>query len=117
MPTTILGQRFYDVWYVGEISEDGVDRIIECLLDYSCKATGRVRLRFYLQNMEDLTYMAYVRRILLQNTSLSIVMEEKSVEDLERDIRAVKDEDRIVLIKNMVSLEIPINEKIKIVEV
>jgi len=113
----ILSQRFYDVWYVGEISEDGVDRIIECLLDYSCKVAGRVRLRFYLQNMKDLTYMAYVRRILLQNTSLSIVIEEKSIKDLERDIGSAKDEDRIVLIKNMVSLEVPINQKIKVIEV
>jgi hypothetical protein len=117
MPMTILGQRFYDVWYVGELSEEGVDRIIECLLDYSCRAAGRVRLRFYLQNIGDLTYMAYVRRILLQNTSLSIVIEEKSIQDLEKDIELAKDGDGIVLIKNMVGLEVPVNEKIKIIEV
>ncbi len=112
---TILDQRFYNVWYVGEINEDGVDRIIECLVNYSSKAIGRVRLRFYLKNIQDLSYIAYVRRILLQNTSLSIVIEEKLVEDLERDIKSAEDE--IVVIKNRGGLEIPLSEKIKIVEV
>lgn len=112
---TMLSQKFYNVWYVGEINEDGVDKIIECLLDYSSKAIGRVKLRFYLNNIQDLSYIAYVRRILLQNTSLSIVIEERLVEDLERDIKSAEDE--VVVIKNRGDLEIPLSEKIKIVEV
>ncbi|MEM1584328.1 MAG: hypothetical protein QXF28_04885 [Nitrososphaerota archaeon] len=115
MPETMLGQRFHDIWYVGEVSEEGVDRIIECLLDYHSKAEMRIRLRFYLENVDDLSYMVHVRRILLQNTSLSILVEARPIEDLKRDVEAAEEE--ITLIKNKVDLQIPLNTKVKIMEV
>lgn len=110
----MLGQRFHDIWYVGEVSEEGVDRIIECLLEYHSKAGMRIRLRFYLENVDDLSYMTHVRRILLQNTSLSILVEARRTEDLERDIESAEE---VTLIKNKVDLQIPLNTKIKIMEV
>lgn len=115
MPETMLGQRFHGIWHVGEINEKSVDRIIECLLDYSSKAAMRVRLRFYLENVEDLSHMAYVRKILLQNTSFSIVIESRPLRDLEKDIKSAEEE--VTIIKNSVDLDTPLGEKIKIIEV
>lgn len=115
MPETMLGQRFYDIWYIGKVNDEGLDKIIECLFDHHSRAEMRIRLRFYLENVEDLSYMAYVRRILLQSVGLSIIIEAKPVGDLERDIKLAKEE--VTLIKNDVNLEIPFTGKIKIMEV
>lgn len=112
---TVLGQRFYNIWYVGEVTEEGIDRVIEFLRSLQFKAESGVKIRFYLENVAGLRYLHHVRRVLISNTSLSIVVEEKLLSELENDAQSMDGE--IVLIANKYDLDIPNSEKIKIVKV
>ncbi len=116
MLKTMLGERFHNIWYVGEVSEEGVDKIIQYLTDFSSKAVGRVRLRFYIDKPGDISYLANIKRILLHNTSLSIVVEERLVDELQKDLASIDDE--VILIRSKQSpLEIQDVERVKVIEV
>ncbi|MDW7985779.1 MAG: hypothetical protein RMI88_00990 [Nitrososphaerota archaeon] len=112
---TMLKQRFHEIWYVGKLDEDGVNTIVDQMSNVFIKVKDRVRLRFYLDNQNDLSYIASCRRILTENIALSIVIEDKPLDDLKKDIETVKDE--VVLICNKFDLGEINNEKVRLVEV
>ncbi|MEN2975505.1 MAG: hypothetical protein ABDH32_08055 [Candidatus Caldarchaeales archaeon] len=112
---SVLKQRFHNIWYVGELDEKGVDRIIQQLKNLPGKVTPRVRIRFYLGDGKDLTYLANCRRILLENFSISIVIEDRHVDELKKDIESARED--VILIANGIHIEDIKNERIKLVEV
>jgi hypothetical protein len=117
MPETMLEKRFRDVWCVGEINEDVVDKIITQLSDFSSRATSRVRLRFYNDRAGDISYIEHLRKILLHNTNLSIVVEEKPIDELPGDVKSLEDEAVLICSRRYYSVNVPSTDRLRIVEV
>ncbi|MCD6261198.1 MAG: hypothetical protein J7J28_05390 [Thaumarchaeota archaeon] len=94
---SVLGQRFSEVWIVGEPSEDIVEALKRVVRDSTSKGVKRLKLIFYLSNPRDLNYLNLLRPVLLENVSMSIVVEERSIKNLLDDVRLVKDEVNVVM--------------------
>ncbi len=116
MPETMLEQRFSNIWCVGEINEEVVDKIIMYMSDFSSRATNRVRLRFYNDRAGDISYIDNLRKILLHNTNLSIVVEEKPIDELQGDVASLEDE-AVLICSRHYSVNVPATDKLRIVEV
>ena len=97
----MLAERFYEVWFVGNLDEDGVKKLRESLFDALKKGEKRMRLRFYLTERNDLSYLGELRGVFLENTRLTVVIESRELGRLEEDVKtAEKDVLIVVIAKN-----------------
>jgi len=112
----MLNERFYEVWFVGDLDEDGVKKLRESLFDALRRGEKRIRFRFYLTERGDLSYLGELRRILLENTRLSIAIDESDFRKLEEDIKSLEKE--VLIIVNKVDFLPPYlrSEKLRIAE-
>ena len=94
---SMLGQRFSEVWIVGEPGEDMVEALKRVVRDSMFRGVKRLKLIFYLSGPKDLNYLNLLRPVLLENVSMSIVVEERSIKNLLDDARLVKDEVNVVM--------------------
>ena len=101
---SMLGQRFSEVWIVGEPGEDMVEALKRVVRDNMFRRVKRLKLIFYLSNPRDLNYLNLLRPVLLENVSMSIVVEERPIKNLLDDARLVKDEVNVVM-GSMVPIE------------
>jgi len=101
---SMLGQRFSEVWIVGEPGEDMVEALKRVVRDSTSRGVKRLKLVFYLRGPRDLNYLNLLRPVLLENVSMSIVVEERSIKNLLDDARLVKDEVNVVM-GSMVPIE------------
>ena len=102
---SVLGQRFSEVWIVGEPGEDIVEALKRIVRDSMFRGIKRLKLIFYLSNPRELNYLNLLRPVLLENVSMSIVVEERSIKNLLDDARLVKDEVNVVM-GSMVPVEL-----------
>jgi len=117
----VLGQSFSEVWIVGELGEDMVEALKRVVRNKMLEGVKRLKLIFYLSNPEDLNYLNLLRPVLLENVSMSIVVEERPVKSLLDDARLIKDEVNVIIGK-MVSAELVkaielSRDKLKVVEI
>ena len=61
------------------------------------KGVKRLKFVFYLNDLKDLNYLNLLRPALLENISMSIVVEERSVKNLLNDAKLVKDEINVIM--------------------
>ena len=93
----MLGQRFSEVWVVGELSENLVEILKRVVKDSMFKGVRRLKLVFYLSDPKDLSYLNLLRPALLENVSMSMVVEERSIKNMPADAKLVKDEINVVV--------------------
>ena len=94
---SVLGQRFSEVWIIGELGEDMVEALKRVVRNKMLEGVKRLKLIFYLSGPEDLNYLNLLRPVLLENVSMSIVVEERSVKSLLDDARLIKDEVNVIM--------------------
>lgn len=94
----MLAKRFYEVWVLGAPGEREVEEIKKCLFEAVRVGEARLRLRIYTNKVEDISYLGELRRLLLENTSLSIVVESRNIGELPRDLEAHEGE--VIFIAN-----------------
>ena len=88
----MLSQRFTEVWVIGGVDEADSELLKQALITALTKGSRRIKFKFYLPNPGDLGYMEAMRPVLLENVVASIVVEEKPLEELERDLETVGEE-------------------------
>jgi len=101
----VLGRRFSEVWIVGELGEDMVEALKRVVRNKMLEGVKRLKLIFYLSGPEDINYLNLLRPVLLENVSMSIVVEERPVKSLLDDARLIKDEVNVIIGK-MASAEL-----------
>ena len=94
---SVLAQRFSEVWIIGELGEDMVEALKRVVRNKMLEGVKRLKLVFYLSGPEDLNYLNLLRPVLLENVSMSIVVEERSVKSLLDDVRIIKDEVNVIM--------------------
>ena len=94
---SMLGQRFSEIWVVGELGEDAVETLKRMVKDSMFRGVKRLKLIFYLSNPKDLNYLNLLRPVLLENVSMSIVVEERSIRNMPDDAKLIKDEINVVV--------------------
>ena len=92
----MLDQRFSEVWVVGEIDEDIVKALKEIVRDEKLRGVKRLKFIFYLSDPKNFNYLNLLRSALLENTSMSIVVEEKSLENLLDDVKLIDEEVKVI---------------------
>lgn len=115
MVESVLDKTFYELWHIGEVDDSSIDKIIDYVNRAISEEVRSIKLRFYLKNHGDLSYIHYIRRILISNTLATIVVEDRVVEELRKDLEKLNS--KVVVILNKIELEFPRTDKIEIVEV
>ncbi|MCD6341912.1 MAG: hypothetical protein J7L83_03560 [Thaumarchaeota archaeon] len=113
----MLDERFYEVWFVGDLDEDGVKKLRESLFDALKKGEKRMRLRFYLTERNDLSYLGELRGVFLENTRLTVVIESRGLGRLEEDVKTAE-KDVLIVVNKIAALPSTLHsEKLRIVKV
>jgi len=94
---SMLGQRFSEIWVVGELGENAIETLKRIVRDSMFRGVKRLKLIFYLSNPKDLNYLNLLRPVLLENVSMSIVVEERSIKNMPDDAKLIKDEINVVV--------------------
>lgn len=94
----MLTGRFYEVYFLGRLDEVGVEKLKECVFEATKRGEERVRIRFYVRDGADISYLDELKKVLLENVLLSIVVESRELEKLTEDLES--DEGEITLIIN-----------------
>jgi len=115
----LLEQKFFEVWVVGDPKEEKlIEKLREKLSEAHQKKHLRIRFRFYYGNSQSSPYFEALRPILLDNTRLSVVVEEKSLEALASDLEDLEDEVSLLVSRKLASsIKLPRSSRLKIVEV
>lgn len=92
----MLDQRFSEIWVVGEIDEDLVKALKEAVRDGKLRGVKRLKFVFYLSDPENFNYLSLLRPALLENTLMSIVVEEKPIKNLPDDVKLIDDEIKVI---------------------
>ena len=96
----MLAQKFLKIWLVGEADDRMVEKLKEKLREAFSREERRIALRFYLEDASSMAHLEAMRPVLLENTLLSVVVEEKPVSELEKDLASLGEEDEVLLILN-----------------
>lgn len=79
-------EHLYEVWLVGELGTECVDRLYRELELAARSGKRMLKLRFYLKDRNDPRYYEVMRGLLLKNALLSIFIEDRSLEDFSKDL-------------------------------
>jgi len=88
----VLSQEFAEVWIAGKVGETEIEALRKALLECARRGRRRLRFRFYLNPREGLSYIEALRRVLLENVSMSIVVEERPIDELPLHAEKLKGE-------------------------
>jgi len=114
----LLEQKFFEVWVVGNLGEEFVEKLKEKLFEAHQRNCPRIRFRFYYGDPHNSLNFEAIRSILLENTRLSVVIEERSLETLESDLRSLGGEVSLLVSRALASsMKFPKNSRLKLVEV
>ena len=114
----MLEQEFFEVWVVGDLGKGLVEKLKERLSEAYQRNYPRIRFRFYYSDPHNSLNFEAIRSILLENTRLSIVIEERPLETLESDLRSLGGEVSLLVSKELASSrKFPKNSRLKLVEV
>ena len=94
----MLTQKFLKVWLVGEADDRIVGKLKEKLREALSRGERRIAFRFYLEDASGTAHLEAMRPVLLENTVLSVVVEEKPISELEKDLASLSEEDEVLLI-------------------
>jgi len=81
----MLEEHFEEIWFAGELDEDGLRRLREGVVEVFMRGGRRVKLRFYLEDPSGLQYFEVLRKLLLDNTVMTIVVEDRGLDKLLED--------------------------------
>lgn len=93
----MLSQRFFKIWFTGELNEEAIEHLTRKIAEALVRRERRVLLRFYLDESSRESYYDALRRILLNNVSLSIIIEERPVSQLRDDLEKVSGEEMLLI--------------------
>ena len=114
----LLEQRFFEVWVVGNLGKEFVEKLKEKLSEAYQSNCPRIRFRFYYDDPHNSLNFEAIRSILLENTRLSVVIEERSLETLESDLRSLGGEVSLLVSRELASsMKFPKDSRLKLVEV
>lgn len=116
----MLTQKFFKVWLAGKADDQLIRKLKEKLREALSRGERRIVFRFYLEDASNTAYLEAMRPVLLDNTILSVVVEEKPASELEKDLASLSKEDEVLLIlrgqlKNLPKL--PRSSRLKVEEV
>lgn len=116
----MLTQRFFKVWVVGEADDQMVEKLKEKLHEALARGERRIVFRFYLRDMSSTAHLEAMRPVLLENTLLSVVVEERDFSELEKDLASLSKEEGVLLLlsgrlKNLP--ELPRDGRLRVEEV
>ena len=100
----MLKEHFSEVWFAGELDEESVKKLREKMISILKNGARRIRFRFYLKSRENSQYLDAIRKILLENTALTIVIEDECIEKLPEDVEKIGGQ--VVLIVNNLPPEV-----------
>ena len=114
----MLEQEFFEVWVVGDLGEGLVEKLKEKLSEAYQRNYPRIRFRFYYGDPHNSLNFEAIRSILLENTRLSVVIEERPLKTLESDLRSLGSEVSLLVSRRLASsIKLPRSSRLKIVEV
>ena len=114
----MLEQEFFEVWVVGDLGEELVEKLKEKLREAYRRNHPRIRFRFYYDDAQSSLDFEAIRSILLENTRLSVVIEERPFKALESDLGSIGGEVSLLVSKKLVpSMKFPKNGRLKLAEV
>lgn len=93
----MLARRFYEVWVLGGLDRGEVEEVKKCLSEAVMRRVERLRIRVYNRDSEDLSYLDGLKAILLENASLSIVVESRDVGRLVDDLESHEGEITLIV--------------------
>ena len=82
----MLSQGFLKIWFAGELDDEAIERLRRKIAEALARHERRILFRFYLNEGSREPYYDALRRILLDNVSLSIVIEERPASELQNDL-------------------------------
>ena len=103
----MLTQRFFKVWLVGAIDEHVVKKLKEKLFEALSKGKRGIIFRFYISDADDRSYLEVMRPVLLENTVLSVLIEERQITDLQKDLADLSSGEEVVLLIGGRPLNLP----------
>lgn len=114
----MLNRRFYEVWFLGVLDEGGAEEIRKCLFEAAKRREERLRIRIYTKGPEDTSHLGALRKILIEDTSLSIVVESREAEKIDEDLESHEGEVTLIInrpppLKDLTRFQ----EKLRIIEV
>ena len=92
----LLAKEAEEVWVLGDAGKAMVEELRELLIKAARSGKKRMRLIFYLDDPRRLDYLNLLRAVLVENTSMSIIVEEKPRKTLEHDLKNRKERPRII---------------------
>ena len=114
----MLEQEFFEVWVVGDLGEGLVEKLKEKLSEAYQRSYPRIRFRFYYGDPHNSLNFEAIRSILLENTRLSVVIEERPLKTLEPDLRSLGGEVSLLVSRKLASsIKLPRSNRLKLVEV
>lgn len=114
----MLIRRFYEVWVFGRLDKRGAEEIRKCLFEAIRRREERLRIRIYGQDLEDVSHLGELRKILLENTSLSIVVELRDSEKIAEDLGSHEGEVTLIISEPPPSTDLTrFQGKLRIIEV
>lgn len=82
----MLNKKFFTIWFAGRLDDKAVEKLRRKLAEALARREQKVLLRFYLDEGSRESYYDALRRILLSNVALSVVVEERPAPDLQKDL-------------------------------
>lgn len=93
----MLSQRFLKIWFAGELDEEAIEHLKRKIAEALAHHERRILFRFYLDEGSREPYYDALRRILLSNVSLSVVIEERSASQLQSDLERASGEEILLI--------------------
>lgn len=94
----MLSQKFLKVWFAGRLNEESIEALRRKIAEALVRRERRMLFRFYLDEGSREPYYDALRRILLENVSLSIVIEERPASQLQDDLEKEPDENLFLIL-------------------
>lgn len=103
----MLSESFHEIWIVGELGDEDVEKIKEAIAKRVLKGERRIKIKFYLREIGSLPYLEGLRKVLLENVHASIVVEEKAIDELMRELE--RSEKKVAILARDPSLSHDLN--------
>lgn len=102
----MLTKRFYDVWFLGRLDDVGVEKLKKYLFEAVKNGEERLRIRIYVRDGEEVSYLDELKKVLLENVLLSIVVESREIEKFAEDLESHRGEVALIINSPPISLDL-----------
>lgn len=114
----MLSKRFYEIWLLGTLDDKVMEKIKECLSDAIRCREERARIRIYTEDQNDVSYLDYLRKVLIDNTLLSIVLEFRDIKKIFEDLESKDGEVTLIINKSPLHIDLMrFRDRLKVIEV